>query len=73
MSARGDLDAELAATRAKIAALQDQLGQIHRDRSLDLGQVATRQQGLLGEMAAAQLRLATLDDERRGLGPHRRQ
>jgi hypothetical protein len=66
------LDAEIAEMRRKIAALQDELGQIHRDRSLDLNEVAARQQGLLGKMADAQRRLATLDDERRGFSPERR-
>jgi hypothetical protein len=74
MAVRGDhLDAEIADVRRKIAALQDELGQIHRDRSLDLNQVAARQQGVLTEMAQHQLRLGALDDERRGLGTHRRQ
>jgi hypothetical protein len=73
MSARGEqIEVEIRSTRAKISELQDELGQIHRDQSLDLSQVATRQQGLLGEMADAQRRLATLDDERRGFGPERR-
>jgi hypothetical protein len=66
------LDAELRATRARIAALQDTLGKIHRDRALDMNQVAVRQQGVLTAMADEQRRLATLDDERRGFSPDRR-
>jgi hypothetical protein len=62
----------LSSTRAKISELQDELGQIHRDRPLDLNQVAARQQGVLGEMAQLQLRLSALDDERRGFSTERR-
>jgi hypothetical protein len=63
------LDAEIADVRRKIVELQDALGQIHRYRSLDLNEVAARQQGVLTEMAQQQLRLGALDDERRGFGP----
>jgi hypothetical protein len=66
------LDAEFRATRAKIAALQDELGQIHRDRSLGLNEVAARQQGLLVEMGQLQQRLNDVDNKRRGFGPERR-
>lgn len=67
------LDAEIRSARAKIATIQDRLGELHRSRSDDLQGVATQQQGLLGEMAQAQQRLSVLDDERRGLAPQRRQ
>jgi hypothetical protein len=58
----------------KIAMIQDELGRIHRDRSLDLREreVAAKQQGPLIEMAQQQKRLSELDNERRGFGPTRR-
>jgi hypothetical protein len=54
--------------------IQDELGRIHRDRSLDLREreVAAKQQGPLIEMAQQQKRLSELDNERRGFGPTRR-
>jgi hypothetical protein len=66
------LDVELRSTRARIAGIQDLLGTIHRDRSGDLRDLASKQQGLLAEMAQAQQRLNDLDNERRGFGPLRR-
>jgi hypothetical protein len=66
------LDAELRSTRARIAEIQDALGKIHRDRSLDLSEVAAQQQGHLVEMAQLHQRLNALDTERRGFGPQRR-
>jgi hypothetical protein len=73
VSAREEqLDAALTATRATIAEIQDALGQVHRDRSSDPGELAAKQQGLLVAMGKAQQRLNDLDNERRGFGPQRR-
>ena len=66
------LDAELRSTRARIAAVQDRLGEIHRDRSIDLAEVAAQQQPHLLEMGELQRRLSDLDIERRGFGTRRR-
>jgi hypothetical protein len=73
VSAREEqLDVELRSTRARIAEIQDALGQVHRDRSSDPGELAAKQQVLLVAMGKAQQRLDDLDNERRGFGPQRR-
>jgi hypothetical protein len=66
------LDADLRSTRARIAGVQDRLGELHRSRSTDLRELAGQQQGHLAEMARLQQRLNDLDNERRGFGPQRR-
>jgi hypothetical protein len=68
-----DLDAEIASVRARIAAVQDELGLIHRSYTGDPGAGwAARQQAALGEMGQLQQRLTDLDNRRRGFGPVRR-
>jgi hypothetical protein len=69
---RQQLDDELRTTRARIAEVQDGLGELHRSRSSDVNGLAARQQALLVEMAKLQQRLNDLDNERRGFGPQRR-
>jgi hypothetical protein len=67
------LDAEMRATRARIAEVQDHLGKIHREHTSDPGAGwAARQQALLIEMGKLQQHLNDVDNARRGFGPARR-